>query len=271
MTRKKTPPVGLKIFGAQSRMLRERLAWTMKDLEKRIPYSESMIAMVERGERPPKPEYVVSVDAALRAQGVLIEAAKHLGVEDHPEWAREYVDLEAECVALHCYDNHVVKGLLQSEDYARAVFQSRVPALTEEEIERDVAARLARQRLLTRVPAPRLTFLMQECILRRPIGGKEVRDNQLRRLLEVARLPHVALQILPESRENHAGLDGAMTLLEMADHRTVAYIEAQRGSYFHSDPDEISILNHRYGMLRSQALDPEGSRELVEGMLAGER
>jgi transcriptional regulator with XRE-family HTH domain len=267
MTRKKKSPPSLKIFGAQHRMLRERLGMTMKDLEKLIPYSESMIAMVERGERPPKPPYVVAADRELRAQGLLIEAAKHMGEEDHPEWAQEYVGLEAEALALHVYDNHVVNGLLQTENYARAVFHCLAPCMTEEEVERAVQARLARQRLLQRDPAPSLTFLLQECVIRRPIGGQEVRDEQLRHLLKCAAVPHLVLQIMPENRETHAGLDGPMHLLETPQHHTVAYVEGQRGSFFLTDPEDTSVLSHRYGILRSQALDPEGSTELIERIL----
>jgi transcriptional regulator with XRE-family HTH domain len=271
VTRKKTPPASLKIFGAQSRLLRERLDWTMKDLEKRIPYSESMIAMVERGERPPKPLYAIAVDEALGAQGMLTEAAKHLGEEDHPEWAQEYMELEAKALALHVYDNQVVNGLLQTEEYARAVFRSLEPVMTEEEVEHAVQARLARQKLLHRVRAPRLTFVLQECVLRRPIGGKAVRDEQLRHLLKCATLPYVLLQVMPENRETHAALDGPMTLLETPEHLTLGYVEGQRGSFFLSDAEDISALSHRYGILRSQALDPEGAAELIERILAGER
>src|SRR3954467_15298385 len=129
---KKKPSPAAKVFGAQSRMMRERLGWTMKDLEKRIPYTESMIAKVERAERVPKPPYVVAVDEALAAQGLLMEAAKLLWQEVCPEWAQECWELEAEALALHAYDAHVINGLLQTERYAYAVISSQAPPVDDE-------------------------------------------------------------------------------------------------------------------------------------------
>ncbi|WP_431043974.1 helix-turn-helix domain-containing protein [Streptomyces sp. P1-3] len=269
MTRKKTPPVSLKIFGAQSRMLRERRDWTMKDLEKRIPYSESMIAMVERGERPPKPPYVEAVDAALGAMGLLIEAAKHLG--EHPEWDQEYADLQQEALALLVYCTHFLHGLLQTEEYARVVFRSQVPCMEDDEIERAVQRRMASHKLLHRKPAPRLAFVLEEAVLRKEFGGRDVWEGQLRHLLKLAQLPNLQLQVMPNSRETNAGTDGPFVLLETPEHRTMGYVAGQRGSYFVSDPEDVSTLSHRYGTIRSQALDPEASAALIERILAGER
>ncbi|WP_432095384.1 helix-turn-helix domain-containing protein [Streptomyces sp. bgisy100] len=269
MTRQDQPPPSLHIFGIQSRFLRERRGLTQKELAQRITYSDSLIAMVERGERSPQPAYIERVDEALGANGMLAVLAPHMEREDHPHWAQEYVQLEAEALALHAYDTHVIKGLLQSEDYARAVFRSRCPALDEEEIERAVQARLARQKMLARRPAPRLTFVLEESVLRKAIGGKAVREGQLRHLLTCAAMPHAVLQIMPDSRETHAGLDGPMTLLETPDHRTIAYVEGQRGSYFLSRPEEVSVATHRYAIIRSQALFPEESMEHIERSLAG--
>ncbi|MEU4891716.1 DUF5753 domain-containing protein [Streptomyces sp. NPDC021722] len=222
---------------------------------------------MERGERLPKPSYVIATDEALMAQGLLVEAAKLLWQDGVPEWTQEYVELEAEAIALHTFDAHVINGLLQTEVYAHAVISTQAPAVDDEETERAVHRRLSRQKLLHRKPPPRLTFLVQECTVRRPIGGLDVRNEQLRHMVRCAALPQLTLQIMPENRETHAGLDGPMTLLETPDHLTVAYVEGQRGSYFVSDAEDVSVLNHRYGILRSQALTPEASVELIEGLL----
>ncbi|QLH24292.1 helix-turn-helix transcriptional regulator [Streptomyces sp. Rer75] len=267
--KKKTSPAA-KVFGAQSRMMRERLGWTMKDLEKRVPYTESMIAKVERGERVPKPPYVVAVDEALAAQGLLMEAAKLLWEDGPPEWTQEYLELEADALALHVYSTHILHGLLQTEDFTRAVFQSLRPSLDEEEVERAVQRRLATQQLLYRKPAPRLAFVLEEAVLRKMIGGREVWEGQLRHLLKCAALHNVQLQVMPNSRETNAGVDGPMVLLETPNHCIVGYVEGQRGSYFLSDPEDISELNHVYGTIQSQALDPEASVAFIERLLAGE-
>ncbi|WP_329146161.1 helix-turn-helix transcriptional regulator [Streptomyces sp. NBC_01456] len=270
MPQNNEPPVSLKIFGKQSRFLREQRGMTRRELAALIPYSDSQIAMVERGERPPKPGYVDAVDAALGAGGVLRVLIPDVAEKHHPAWAEEYVKLQAEALALHSYCTHLTHGLLQTEAYARAVFRCLRPSMDDEEIEKSVQARLVTQKLLTRRPACRITFILEEPLLRRKIGGQVVWDDQLRHLLKLSELHNVQLQVMPLGRENHAGLDGPLTLLETVAHHTIGYVEGQRGSYFLTDPDDISVLSHRYGTIRSQALDAEASRALIQRLLTGE-
>ncbi|MFI0779229.1 helix-turn-helix transcriptional regulator [Streptomyces sp. NPDC021212] len=272
MTRpKKKPSLAAKVFGAQSRMMRERLGWTMKDLEKRIPYTESMIAKVERGERVPKPPYVVAVDEALAAQGLLMEAAKLLWQDGPPEWTQEYRELQAQALSLYVYCTHILHGLLQTDDYARAVLRSLRPSLDEEEIEAAVQTRLATQQLLHRKPAPRLAFVLEEAVLRKVIGGAEVWKEQLRHLLKCADLHNLQLQVMPNSRETNAGVAGPFVLLETPVHQTIGYVEGQQGSYFLPDAEDVSVLSHRYGTIQSQALDPEASVAFIQRLLAGDK
>ncbi|WP_223733448.1 helix-turn-helix domain-containing protein [Streptomyces purpurogeneiscleroticus] len=270
MPRAKEPPVSLQIFGKQSRYLREKREMTRRELAALISYSESLIAMVERGERPPKPGYVDSVDAALGADGLLAVLAPDVAEKHHPAWAEEYVKLQAEALALHVYSTHFLHGLLQTKEYAQAVFRSVRPSMTDEEIEKSVQARLATQKLLTRTPACRLTFVLEESTLLRKLGGQAVWEGQLRNLLKLSELHNVQLQIMPLARETHAGVDGPMTLLETPDHHTIVYVEGQRGSYFITEPDDVSVLSHRYGTIRAQALDAEASRAFIQRLLTGE-
>ncbi|MEU6114762.1 helix-turn-helix transcriptional regulator [Streptomyces sp. NPDC047117] len=270
MTRTNEPPISLLIFGKQSRFLREKREMTRRELSALIPYSESFIAMVERGERPPKVGYVNAVDAALGANGLLSVLAPEVAEKHHPAWAEEYVKLQAEALALHVYSTHFLHGLLQTEEYARAVFRSRRPSLNDEGIEKAVQARLAAQKLLTREPPCRMTFVLEEPTLLRKIGGQSVWEGELLNLLDISQLHNVQLQVMPLARETHAGVDGAMTLLETPDHHTVGYVEGQQGSYFLTEPEDISVLSHRYGTLRSQALDAEASRAFMQRLLTGE-
>lgn len=264
------PPVSLKIFGKQSRFLREQRGMTRRELAALIPYSDSQIAMVERGERPPKPGYVDAVDAALGAGGVLRVLIPDVAEKHHPAWAEEYVKLQAEALALHSYSTHFLHGLLQTEEYAWAVFRSRRPSLDDEEIDKVVQARLLTQGLLTRKPPCRITFVLEEPVIMRKLGGHHVWEGELRNLLKLGELHNVQIQVMPLSRESHAGVDGPMTLLETRDHHTIGYVEGQQGSYFLTEPDDVSVLSHRYGTIRSQALDAEASRALIERLLAGE-
>ncbi|MGI5471011.1 DUF5753 domain-containing protein [Streptomyces sp. CA-132043] len=129
---------------------------------------------------------------------------------------------------------------------------------------------MATQQLLTRTPACRMTFVLEESTLLRKIGGQDAWEGELRNLLKISELHNVQLQVMPLSRETHAGVDGPMTLLETPDHHTIGYVAGQQGSYFLTEPDDVSILSHRYGTLRAQALDAEASRAFIQQLLAGE-
>ena len=132
----------------------------------------------------------------------------------YPKKVRDLARLEAESVELGAYGNHNMHGLLQTEEYARALFRMRRPAYGEDDLDRYVAARLARQEIFSRTPAPTLTFVQEEVTLRRPVGGRAVLRRQLEHLLRTARLRHVEIQVMPTDREDHAGMGGQLQVAE---------------------------------------------------------
>jgi hypothetical protein len=161
-------------------------------------------------------------------------------------------------------------GLLQTPAYARALFAMRRPAYTEDEIDQLVAARMARQRVFDRVPAPLLTFVQEEVTLRRPIGGRMTLRQQLEHLLEISALRHVEIQVMPTDREDHAGMGGPLQLLKLRGGKSLGHSEAQLHSRVISDPREVQILEMRYGMIRAQALTPRESQAFIEKVLGEE-
>lgn len=177
------------------------------------------------------------------------------------------MDIEREAIALSWFENQVLPGLLQTEGYARAVFRSKVPILSEDEINAQVAARLARQEILHRKVPPTASFIISEAIVRDRLGGDEVYAETLRHLRACADLPGITLQIMPLGRQTHAGLNGPFILLETPDHQHLAYTETQRGSQLITDPNEVSILAQKYAMLRTQALNPEETKGLLDRLL----
>ncbi|MFD7508600.1 DUF5753 domain-containing protein [Streptomyces sp. NPDC059853] len=182
-----------------------------------------------------------------------------------PIYVVEYVAHEQEAVSLSWYENQIIPGLLQTEGYARAIFQNALPTLTEGEIEAKVAARLQRQGVLHREKDPLYgSFIISEAVLRDRIGGEGVYRDLLRHQRECADLPGVAIQIMPLGRVHHAGLDGPFILLETPEHQHLGYTETQRGGQLFHDPYEVSILSRKYAMLRSQALNPEESKRLLD-------
>jgi transcriptional regulator with XRE-family HTH domain len=236
-------------------------------LGERVGYSEAQIAAVEQGRRIPKPELIDAVDREVGARGVLVVMKEEVDRARYPTFFRRYVQLEAEAVELHAYDSHVIKGLLQTEEYARAVFSMWRPLLDEEVVEQRVAARMERKRLFERRPAPLLSFVIEEHVLRRPLGGREVLRGQLEQLLVYGHQRNVELQIMPTDREEHAGLGGPFTLIHSEKQRRMAYMEMQDSSVLHSVPGKVGPLEATYGVLRAQALTPRESLAFIEKLL----
>ncbi|MET9440065.1 helix-turn-helix transcriptional regulator [Streptomyces sp. NPDC006610] len=257
----------LRCFGRQMKLLREAAGLTRAQLGERVGYSEAQIAAVEQGRRIPKPELIDAVDREVGARGVLVVMKEEVDRARYPTFFRRYVQLEAEAVELHAYDSHVIKGLLQTEEYARAVFSMWRPLLDEEVVEQRVAARMERKRLFERRPAPLLSFVIEEHVLRRLLGGREVLRGQLEQLLVYGHQRNVELQIMPTDREEHAGLGGPFTLIHSEKQRRMAYAEVQGLSSLHTEPKKVSSLEATYGVLRAQALTPRESLAFVEKLL----
>ncbi|MFH9075073.1 helix-turn-helix domain-containing protein [Streptomyces alboflavus] len=254
----------LKMFGALLRFFRERAGMTQDSLGAYVKYSKSQVAMVERGERAPKGQFVEIADDVLGAQGALLAAGANLKASRFPAWFEEYAEEEARAVAIYMYANHVISGLLQTEDYARAIFGTHCPPMEDDEIEARVAARLERQQVLWRKPAPIVGFVLEEITLTRPLGGRQALKGQLENLLDVGHRRNVEIQVMPHKREEHAGLDGPMILLETSERNQLAYVEGPSGGYFVSEHPELGNLFARYGILRAQALSPEESAKFIE-------
>jgi transcriptional regulator with XRE-family HTH domain len=259
----------MRVFGTVARAMREHAGVSTEELAAQVGYSRSLVIKIERGERMPPPDFIEKAEAVLGTGEVLSRAARHLERGDFPSWFEEYAELEAKAVSLYTYSTLVLHGLLQTEEYAGVVLSIRCPVLETEEIERRVQARLARQPVLTKSPATQAAFVIEEWVLRRPVGGPAVHKRQLDHLLEVGRQRNVTIQVMPMSYEAHAGFDGPMTLMETPERRLFAYLEVQGRNMLIDDRDEVSELHMRYSMIRSQALTPGDSAKLIE-KIAGE-
>ncbi|MEU9332091.1 helix-turn-helix transcriptional regulator [Streptomyces sp. NPDC048290] len=257
----------LQSFGRQMKLLREAAGLTQAQLGARVGYGEAQIAAVEQGRRIPKPELIDAVDRAVGARGVLSAMKGEVAKARYPSFFRRYVALEATAVELHAYISHVIKGLLQTEDYARAVFRMWRPLQDEESIDQGVSTRMERQRLFVRRPAPLLSFVIDEHVLRRPLGGREVWRGQLEQLLIYGHQRNVEMQVMPVDREEHAGLAGPFTLIHSEKQRRMAYVEVQGVSRLHTEPKKVSPLEATYGVLRAQALTPRESLAFIEKLL----
>ncbi|MEV5478291.1 helix-turn-helix transcriptional regulator [Streptomyces sp. NPDC093675] len=261
----------MRMLGVQLGTARRAAGFTQRSLGERLMIDEETIASIEQGRRPLKPDLAASLDELLGTKGMLSAGVANLPeIDQFPLWAELYVQHEREAVSLSLYASQVLPGLLQTEQYARAVLRERVPAYDEDEIETRTAARTGRRDVLHRKTPPTVSFIVWEPVLHLDIGGADVRREQLRHLREYSELPGLSLQFLPLDSPSHAGLDGPFILLETPDHQHLAYIEGQRGSQWVSDPSEVSILARKYAMLRTQALTPQESQRLLD-RLQGEQ
>ncbi|MFE9172512.1 helix-turn-helix transcriptional regulator [Streptomyces kebangsaanensis] len=252
----------------QLRLWRESAGMTQAEFGTAIGYGQELVSSVERGRRIPRPEYLDAADAALGANGKISAMKEDVAEARYPKKVRDLKKLEAEAVELCAYNNSVIHGLLQTEEYARAVFSARRPPFTADELEQRLAARVARQEIVDDTAArPLFSFVQCESTLRRPIGGKMVMRGQLERLLEVAQFRNVDLQVLPLSHEENSGLAGSFRLLRLKDGTTVGHVEVQHISRVIADPKEVQLLDMRYGIIRAQALSPRESMALIKKVL----
>lgn len=254
-------------FGRQLKLLRTAAGMERAELGGRLGYSASSIASYEQARRIPPPRFIERADEVLGAGGVLTALKEEVARAQYPAFFRDAAKLEAEAVELHIYDTHVINGLLQTEEYARAVFRMRRPPLDEDTIEQRVAARMLRQEIFARRPLPTLSFVIEESVLTRPIGGREVTRGQLEQLLLYAQHRNVEIQVMPHNREEHSGLAGPFTLIETREGRRMAYVEVQRHSRLYTDRETVREMEVQYGILRAQALPPRESLTFVEKLL----
>ncbi|MGP3686760.1 helix-turn-helix domain-containing protein [Streptomyces sp. IBSNAI002] len=257
----------LAALGRQLRAWREAADTRAADFGLAIGYGEDLVRKVEAGKRIPRPEYLDKADEVLRAGGRI--AAMKADVEQvrYPKKVRDLAKLEGRAVEISVYSSHNIHGLLQTSEYAAALFGMRRPAYSRDELDQMLAARMARHSVFDRAPGPALAFVQEEVTLRRRIGGTMVLRRQLEHLLEVIKLPNVEFQVMPTDVEEHAGMGGRIQVLKFPDGTAVGRSEGAFQGRPVSDPKQLRILELRYGIIRAQALTPRASLAFIEELL----
>ncbi|MFF0276226.1 helix-turn-helix domain-containing protein [Streptomyces sp. NPDC004330] len=253
--------------GRQLRLRRESVGMRAAELGTATGYGEDLIYKIESGKRIPRPELLDKADEVLGAGGLLSAMKEDIAKVRYPKKVRDLGHVEARAAEIGVYVCNSISGLLQTPDHARAAFESRQPPYSQAEVERLVAARVARQSVFERDPAPSLGFVLEEALLRRPLGGTMAWRGQLERLLEVGRLRNVTLQVMPTHVEVHPGLDGKIELLKFADGTATGRSDGAFNGRPVTDPRQVRILELRYGTIRAQALPPRESLAFIEQLL----
>ncbi|SNX58207.1 helix-turn-helix protein [Streptomyces sp. TLI_55] len=257
----------LRTFGAVLQALREYAGLSREEFAELVRYSKHTVASVELGRRMPDLVLVERAEEATGNTGALRRAAACLVRQPGlASWFRQWARLEAQAITLFTYECRMIPGLLQTEAYARQLFDDELPPLKDEQVEAQWAARAERQRLLSERPNTEFGFVVEEHVFLRRTGGLEVTRELIDHVLELSRLRNVEIQIMPLVRESHPGLHGPMQLLENPDSKWFAYTEAPESGQLISNPKIASVLQKRYAKMRAQALSFEDSVSLLEQM-----
>jgi len=259
----------LKTFGAVLKALREEVRLTQEEFAQRVQYSAAYVAKIEQGKRFPPSDLPSRAEPALGAAAakVLEAAARSLTRRAGlASWFQQWAGIEEEAVSLYAYECRAIPGLLQPEPYIRTIFQRRLPPLGEEQLERQVCARLERQRLLAERPNTEFSFVIEEALLQRRLGGAEVTRTLIDNLLEQGQRRNVEILVMPLRQEDHSGFEGSKYLAETPDNKWVGYVEAQEASVLITNPKSVSAMSQRYGRMRSQALSRMATASLLEQM-----
>lgn len=273
------PTVRLRRLGMELRALREAAGLTSQQAAAELGCSQPKISRLENGKSPvgvrdvrdllalygvtdeQQRERLLSLAREARQRGWWAEFGSWL-----PSGFDTYAGMEAAAASVRAYQAQLVHGLLQTEDYARAVLRALRPEDTRESIEKLVAFRMTRQAQLTRAESPlRLWVIFEEELLRRPIGGPAIMQAQLQHIQQAAEEPTITIQVLPTARGAHAGLDGSFSLFEFPEpgDLDVAYVGGQAGTVFIEKPDEVRRFATLFDHLRAAALDMGDSADLI--------
>jgi transcriptional regulator with XRE-family HTH domain len=285
MASKHSPTMLRRQLGAELRRLRDRAGRTVAEVATELGWSESKLSRIETaaiGIRDPDLRRLLdhySVDAKDHTRLVALtqQARQRAWWEVYgdalPDPYETYIGFEAEAVSISTYEAQVVPGLLQTAEYASAVTQADGVFDDREVIEQRVAVRMARQAVLAREQPPQLRAILDEAVLRRPIGGPDIQRRQLLRLVEASEQPMITIQVLPFSVGAHRALAGSFIVLEFAadaDHALV-YSEGMTGGVFRNKSVELDSYLTSFESLRAQALSPEDSAEFIASVAHGGR
>lgn len=252
-------------YGAELKRCRERSGLTQEQLGDQLGYSNGQVSMIETGRRNAGPDFTAKCDKILRTGGSLMRLLPQ--TQGYPSWFVEFVELEAEATAIQEVEIQLVPGLLQTEDYARALLRNSWPPKSDEEIEQRLAARADRQRILDRDTPPLFSIVINEAALHLPVGGEAVVRGQFRHLLAAAERPYIELQVLTYASAARSPIGGAFTVLDFANGIPVAYTDSLYSSQVVSEPQTVERYRSAFAATCRRALSPEDSADLIRRML----
>lgn len=259
----------LQRFGRDIRQVRLARKLTQKHLAQATDYSIGYVSKVESGTLLPRPseKFAKGCDVAFGTGELFAGLLRRIEEGDHPSWFVPYVSLEGKASRILNYETNLVTGIVQTEDYSRAVFRVSHPRASAEGIEDKVAARLRRREVFERDTPPLLWGILHEACLRTVVGGAKVMADQLDYLLTIATSPHIELQVMPFSAGIAATSTMPFTVLRFPDSPTVLYTETRVGGRMRDFAQTVDAALDDYDLLRANALSPDESQTLIKTLL----
>ncbi|MEU2670871.1 helix-turn-helix transcriptional regulator [Streptomyces sp. NPDC007164] len=252
-------------YGEELRLRRITAGLTQEALSEQVVCSPTLISHWEAGRRLPKPDDAQRIDIALNTDGFFVRWLADLDSK-FAQYFAAVAELEREATEIRQYGASLIPGLLQTDAYARAVFQAYRPNYCAEELDDFIVNRTERGRLLTRSAAPVTWTLLDEAALRRRIGGPHVMAEQLRKVVDMAESGRLRLHVLPFAAGAHALLESMLYLLKFSDAAPLAYVEALRTGRLMDDPALVEACQGSYTLALSEALSQRNSVAFVRAV-----
>src|SRR3569833_2845 len=251
----KAPSPTLVTLGRIVRFCRDAADIKQADLAKTLGYSVGWLSNVETGQLRARRDQVVAIEKALGLPTATLTAVYDDLRHDHPvERFERYEETERRATRILDYEALAIPGLLQTEETARALLVAGRPADTPDAIEDLVARRMARQDILTREVPPMLWVVLDETVIRRPVGGPKVHGDQLDHLLNIAQRPGISIQVIPFASGAHAGLVSTFYIFAFEQEPSIAYTEDPATGHIHERPELVRTFSDTYYALQTSAL-----------------
>jgi transcriptional regulator with XRE-family HTH domain len=275
-----SPTVRKRRLAYELRRLREAAGLTIEEVGEKLECSASKISRVETmrvGVTPRDARDLLELYGVSTEQGdELVQLAREARRKG---WWEAYSDvitspflgLEAEASSLRTYNAMLIPGLLQTEEYIRALIREGAPCMPASEAERRVAVRMARKALLTDEHPPDLWVVLDEGALRRPVGGPAVMRRQIEHLVAVSARPNITLQVIPFSAGSYPGMGGPFVIMAFANpaDSDVVYVESAKNSFFLESPDDVDNYALRFGDMAATAMSKDESVRLLADVAGG--